>query len=149
VRAFPPEQRALIGPAVLDLARAGEALTAVEYLEAEAARVQLAEAVARAHDRYDLLLTPTAASVAPLLPADSAPGDQAPRPGWSNPGFAGIFSLTRQPAISLPAGLSPAGLPVGIQLVGRFGDDALVLRAAHQFEQRRGPFAPPPLSWLD
>ena len=149
IRAFPPEQRALIGPEVLELARAGESLTAVDYLEAEAARVSLAEAVALAHQRFDLLLTPTAPTSAPLLPTGVPVASGAPaKPGWSTPGFASIFSLTRQPAISVPAGRSPDGLPVGIQLVGRFGDDALVLRAAHQFEQRRGPFARPSLAWL-
>ncbi|MFM9709888.1 amidase family protein, partial [Streptomyces galilaeus] len=44
------------------------------------------------------------------------------------------FNLTQQPAASVPCGLTPAGLPIGLQIVGAIGADALVLRAAHAFE---------------
>ena len=42
------------------------------------------------------------------------------------------------PAISVPAGFTPDGLPVGIQLVGRYRDDLGVLQLAHAFEQMTG-----------
>jgi len=51
------------------------------------------------------------------------------------------------PAISVPAGFSPVGLPVGLQIVGRYRDDFGVLQLAHAFEQatevwkRRPPLA--------
>jgi aspartyl-tRNA(Asn)/glutamyl-tRNA(Gln) amidotransferase subunit A len=114
---------------VLRSAREGR-LSALEYLEAEVQRVTVAQALGRYHERYDLLLTPTTAWTAPALDAQ--------RPQASSP-FTFPFSLTRQPAISVPAGLSRGGLPIGIQIVGRHFDDALVLGAAHAFE-RRVPF---------
>ena len=48
------------------------------------------------------------------------------------------ISTTLCPAISVPAGFTPEGLPVGIQIVGRRGDDAGVLQMAHAFEQAAG-----------
>lgn len=129
VAALTPDQRDLLDPDVLRSAREGERLTALEYLEAEAERIALAQALGRYHERYDLLLTPTTAWTAPAL-------DQ--KAHASSP-FTFPFSLTRQPAISVPAGLSREGLPIGIQIVGRHFEDALVLGAAHAFE-RRLPF---------
>jgi len=125
VAGLTPAQRELLDPDVERSAREGERLSALEYLEAEAQRVALAQALARYHERYDLLLTPTTAWTAPALDA------QKTQP--SSP-FTFPFSLTRQPAISVPAGLSRAGLPIGLQIVGRHFDDALVLGAAHAFE---------------
>jgi aspartyl-tRNA(Asn)/glutamyl-tRNA(Gln) amidotransferase subunit A len=82
---------------------------------------------------HDLLVTPATA-----LPAFAAgvehPGpDRADR--WSDwAGFSYPFNLTQQPAISVPAGLTADGLPVGLQIVGPKYADALVLRAARAFE---------------
>jgi amidase len=45
------------------------------------------------------------------------------------------ISTTLCPAISVPAGFTPGGLPVGVQIIGRHGDDAGVLQVAHAFEQ--------------
>jgi amidase len=55
--------------------------------------------------------------------------------------------MTGQPAISMPMGTSGAGLPIGVQLVGRFGEDARLLALAAQMEAaepwiaRRAPLA--------
>jgi len=125
VAGLTPAERELLDPDVERSAREGERLTALEYLDAEAQRMALVQALARYHEQYDLLLTPTTAWTAPAL--------DAPRTQPSSP-FTFPFSLTRQPAISVPAGLSRAGLPLGIQIVGRHFDDALVLGAAHAFE---------------
>jgi amidase len=48
------------------------------------------------------------------------------------------ITLTGHPAISVPAGFTPGGLPVGIQIVGRYRDDFGVLQLAHAFEQATG-----------
>lgn len=130
VAALSPAQRELLDPEVARSASEGERLTALEYLEAEAQRVNLAQALARYHQRHDLLLTPTTAWTAPALDSNE--------PRGSSP-FTFPFSLTRQPAISVPAGLSQGGLPIGIQLVGRHFEDELVLGAARAFEAR-APF---------
>jgi aspartyl-tRNA(Asn)/glutamyl-tRNA(Gln) amidotransferase subunit A len=56
-----------------------------------------------------------------------------------------IFDLTGQPAISLPCGMDPDGLPIGLQLAARMWDEAAALRAARAYERVRGPFPLPPL----
>ena len=49
------------------------------------------------------------------------------------------LNLTQQPAASIPCGLTREGLPIGLQIVGAIGADALVLRASQAFEEAR-PF---------
>ena len=95
-------------------------------------------------DEWDLLLTPTLP-----IPAFEA-GREVPEgwpherwPSWTP--FTYPFNLTQQPAASVPCGRTAAGLPVGLQIVGARGADALVLRAARAYEATRDPFDHPPL----
>jgi aspartyl-tRNA(Asn)/glutamyl-tRNA(Gln) amidotransferase subunit A len=87
-------------------------------------------------ERYDLLLTPTLATTAFTAgetgPADIA-GQPLVRPGDWSP-FCAPFNLTGQPAASVPCGFDESGLPIGLQIIGRWHDDATVLRAAAAFE---------------
>ena len=55
--------------------------------------------------------------------------------GWTP--FSYPFNLTQQPAISVPCGLTKAGLPMGLQIVGRHLDDPTVMRAAAAFEKAK------------
>ena len=54
-----------------------------------------------------------------------------------------IFDLTGQPAISVPCGMDPDGLPIGLQFAARMWDEAAALRAARAYELVRGPFPLP------
>jgi aspartyl-tRNA(Asn)/glutamyl-tRNA(Gln) amidotransferase subunit A len=86
-------------------------------------------------DDVDLLLTPTLPVTA--FPAGrDQPGEVAGRPteylSWT--AFTYPFNVSSQPAASVPCGMLD-GLPVGLQIVGPRGADALVLRAARAFEQ--------------
>jgi aspartyl-tRNA(Asn)/glutamyl-tRNA(Gln) amidotransferase subunit A len=86
--------------------------------------------------KHDVLVMPTM----PILPfaADQEvpPGgeSEAPLPWITWTPFTYPFNLSGQPAISIPCGFSPEGLPMGLQVVGNFGDDALVLAVARRFE---------------
>ncbi len=55
--------------------------------------------------------------------------------GWTP--FSYPFNLTQQPAAVVPCGLTRAGLPIALQIVGPMHADALVLRAAHAYEATR------------
>lgn len=134
VRALDAAQRARLDPAVVVAAEEGEKLSALDYLQAEAERVELIATLARFHTRYDLLLTPTSPISAPLVDASPSPRES----------FAGPFSLTRQPALSIPIGLTSIGLPIGLQIVGRHHEDARVLALAQRYERIR-PFQEPKL----
>lgn len=124
---------AIFDPGLVRLAEANRSRSAVDLLEANRRRDTLGLAMSLFHQRFDLLVTPTVP-----IPAFEA-GRNVP-PGWPEPHwpswtpFTYPFNLTQQPAASLPCGLTSAGLPVGLQIVGpRYGDE-LVLRAARAYE---------------
>jgi len=140
VRALGPAQRAQLDPVVRAAAEQGERLSAVAYLDAEAERLRTVQALGQYHADYDLLLTPASAYPAPLTSADpSAPAGKPVRASLAAP-----FSLTRQPALSIPIGLTRTGLPVGLQIVGRHYDESSVLELARAYE-RLHPLQLPPL----
>jgi aspartyl-tRNA(Asn)/glutamyl-tRNA(Gln) amidotransferase subunit A len=60
--------------------------------------------------------------------------------GWTP--FSYPFNLTQQPAVTVPCGLTRAGLPMGLQIVGPMFGDALVLRAARAYESVKPPLRP-------
>ncbi|MEW5716952.1 amidase family protein, partial [Pseudomonas sp. SB113] len=72
------------------------------------------------------------------------PGDKGGewRGDWTP--FTSPFNLTYQPTASIPCGMSPEGLPIGLQIVGRVREEATVLRAARAYEKTR-TFPLPPL----
>jgi aspartyl-tRNA(Asn)/glutamyl-tRNA(Gln) amidotransferase subunit A len=85
------------------------------------------------HREYDLLVTPTLPITAFPTGSD-APADSG-SPDWTSwTPYTYPFNLTQQPALSLPCGLTAAGLPVGLQIVGPRHSDALVLRAGRAYE---------------
>ena len=87
---------------------------------------------------YDLLLTPTLA-VAPFETGIQGPGvidgREVADTYWLS--FTFPINMTGQPAATVPAGFTQAGLPVGMQIVGRHLDDGLVLKASAAFEAAR------------
>lgn len=135
---LPPEKQQLIDPSLQAVAERGRAIDAVTYLGAAQAREAFGRHLALFHQTYDLLLTPTTA--VPAVEADYATrhGTRGVPPSP----FTYPFNFSQQPAISVPAGFTKTGLPVGLQIVGAKYADALVLRAARAFELAR-PFARP------
>lgn len=127
VSALSITQRARLDPVVRELAARGEALSARELAQAEAERAAYTAALADFFADTPLLLTPTSPRGAPRL--DDAAIRQAG-------GYVAPFSWSRQPAISLPAGREEAGLPLGVQLVGRLHEDGLLLAVAEAWEAR-------------
>jgi aspartyl-tRNA(Asn)/glutamyl-tRNA(Gln) amidotransferase subunit A len=141
LRAIGKAERARMDPGLVAVAEAGETVPGAVYVDALLnQRNALAHQMAQFHARFDLLLTPTlplpAFAVGANTPAHGGYGDDWTR--WTP--FTYPFNITQAPAISVPCGLTRAGLPAGLQLVGAFGRDALVLRAAAAFESAR-PFA--------
>jgi aspartyl-tRNA(Asn)/glutamyl-tRNA(Gln) amidotransferase subunit A len=112
--------------------------TAVDIAAAQVGRNAYVDAMRAFMSDYDLLLTPT-------LPCTAFPvGLDAPETvngqvlkdlSWTP--YTYPFNLTGQPAASVPAGFTSTGLPVGLQIVGKFHDDVSVLRAALAFESVR------------
>jgi aspartyl-tRNA(Asn)/glutamyl-tRNA(Gln) amidotransferase subunit A len=113
------------------------------YLKAQRVRTLIARDFAAAFERVDCLLTPTAPSAAFAVGENS--GD--PIAMYLNDVFTVPVNLAGLPAISVPAGLSADGLPLGLQVIGRAFDEATVLRVgdvierAARFTHRPGPIA--------
>jgi aspartyl-tRNA(Asn)/glutamyl-tRNA(Gln) amidotransferase subunit A len=135
--AQPPEVKAQMDPGLVAYAEAHRHISLDDYGRAVAARQGVTDKLSRFFERYDLLLTPTVALPAfplGLINPEAVAGKAVPHLGWS---LTYPFNWSGQPAISVPAGATAAGLPVGLQIVGRRLDDATVLRAAYAFEEAR------------
>lgn len=141
-----PAQQAVVDPLYAWQAELGSRMSVLEYHSLVARRVELGTMMRRFHTQYDLLLTP-AIAVPPFPVRDAM--DLLPDPGsffaWTP--YTHPFNLTQQPAASIPCGLTEAGLPIGLQIVGPMHDDALVLRAARAFESAR-PWQEPQIAAL-
>lgn len=133
---IPKEKRSLIDPGLLEVAAQGERITASELLEAQMKRGALGAHMNLFHRDFDLLVTPTL-SVPAFEAGQEYPGASQGRRWTDWTPFTYPFNLTQQPAASVPCGLTKAGLPVGLQIVGPKYADALVLRAARAFEAAR------------
>jgi amidase len=99
--------------------------------------------VSRFLERHDLLLTPTMGT--PPLPlgrlALTHPGVDFIRDLLQTVGYTQLLNASGHPAMSVPLFWNAAGLPIGVQFVGRFGDEATLFRLAAQLEQARPWFA--------
>jgi len=87
---------------------------------------------------HDLLLTPTMA--VPAFQVGKHPTTIAGRqvhPFWGYLPFTFPINMTMHTAASVPCGQSSDGMPIGLQIIGRSGDEATVLRASAAFEQAR------------
>ena len=116
------------GRPVLQSLAIGAAVDAQDLASARQARVELTGELLRTMEPFDLLLTATALTTA--LPFSAVDGEN---PLWT-PMRTIPFNLTGQPALSLPIGFE-RGLPLGMQLIGRVGDEDLICAAGHAFER--------------
>lgn len=122
----------------LALYEMGKGVTGGAYQQAWAVMHRLGRAMAEWHKNWDIALTPTLAQP-PLALGTLDP--QSPDVaatfaimiGFSS--FAALQNSTGQPAISLPLHWNADGLPIGTQLVGRFGEEARLLQLAMQLEE--------------
>jgi Asp-tRNA(Asn)/Glu-tRNA(Gln) amidotransferase A subunit family amidase len=115
----------------------GEKLTAADYVRATQAAHKLGRQMATFHSTYDVLLTPGLATL-PVrlgwLDMMMEDVDEYWRRVFAFSPFTVWFNITGQPALVLPLGQSASGLPVAVQLVARYGDEATLFRLASQLE---------------
>jgi amidase len=154
-------QAADFEPATYSLGLLGCSLSAAHYASALRTLQMAARLVAPFFERYDVLLTPTLgtppALIGSLLPSAADLRTMrvvnALNAGWLLNAldvvkpladkifdyipFTPLFNFTGQPAMSVPLHWNAAGLPIGMQFVGRFGDEATLFRLAGQLEQAK------------
>jgi Asp-tRNA(Asn)/Glu-tRNA(Gln) amidotransferase A subunit family amidase len=137
------EQLGRLGPSVRTTLALTHAFTAADYIKAQQMRTRGLALFAAVFQEVDAIITPATAITAPPIPARDAAG------GWSDLSadtevmryvFPG--NLTGLPALSFPVGYDEAGLPIGMQAMGRHWEEAMLLRIAYVAEQhikRRRP----------
>jgi Asp-tRNA(Asn)/Glu-tRNA(Gln) amidotransferase A subunit family amidase len=131
------KKRDLLSDTFAAFVEPGLKLTLRDYLEAQAEVTTFLEQSAPDYWKdCDVLATPTLttppfSTQLPLGPDRVAGQKIDPHLGWA---FTWPFNLTGQPAVSIPCGSTADGLPLGLQLVGRRGQDGLVLRVAAAIE---------------
>jgi aspartyl-tRNA(Asn)/glutamyl-tRNA(Gln) amidotransferase subunit A len=102
-------------------------------------RDTLSVAVRNALESVDLLVTPSTPIVAARIGQETVAYGELEEPIlMAMIRCTAPFNATGHPALSLPCGFTSAGLPVGLQIVGRTFDEATVLRAGHAYEQATG-----------
>jgi amidase len=122
------------------MGKLGETVSAADYVRATQTAHRLGRQMAAFHAAYDVLLTPGLATVPVKLGWLDMMMDDVHeywRRVFAFSPFTVWFNLTGQPAMALPLGRSPQALPVAVQLVGRFGDEATLFRLASQLEAAR------------
>ena len=128
-----PQQRELLDPGLREICATGAGFSALDYLAAVDARMELGRRMGLFHERYDLLVTPTLPITAFEAGVEVPKGSGHRRwTGWTP--FTYPFNLTQQPAATVPVGSDGDGLPIGMQIVGARHRDELVLRAAHALD---------------
>jgi aspartyl-tRNA(Asn)/glutamyl-tRNA(Gln) amidotransferase subunit A len=113
----------------------GMTITASEYLTVQRARHRIREALRTAYDEVDIIASPTTARTAPLI-ADGVKGngDDTRHASYNHSNLLRFPSMLGLPGCSLPCGISSEGLPVGMQLIGGWFADQIVLNAASVFQ---------------
>jgi aspartyl-tRNA(Asn)/glutamyl-tRNA(Gln) amidotransferase subunit A len=128
--------RDLIDFGLLEVVERTASLTAAQLASAQQRRNGYYTGMRQFMERFDLLLTPT-------MPATAFTAGRDEPDGWQRATLAPLdwtpftfpFNLTGQPATTVPCGFDSDGLPIGLQIVGRWRGDPTVLRAAAAFEQ--------------
>jgi aspartyl-tRNA(Asn)/glutamyl-tRNA(Gln) amidotransferase subunit A len=132
LRNIPRERWDELDPGYRRVAEMGLDITIAQLLDSEIARARLHQDFVRLFRSYDLLLTPTTPHAAPLV--DIAYHSQGYDRWRDGVPYTLPFNLTGHPAASIPCGLTPNGLPVGLQVVGPTFADRLVLEACLAME---------------
>lgn len=141
-RQIPSQLHTKLDPGLRALMEKGLAITLADYAKAFEARSKLARDLALWHRNFDLLLAPVAPTAGP--PVETLYNSEA-FPRWTKGApYTLPCNLTGQPAASMPAGLTRAGLPVGLQIIGAPRADASVLRAMRAYESASGWTWPQP-----
>jgi Asp-tRNA(Asn)/Glu-tRNA(Gln) amidotransferase A subunit family amidase len=137
IAAIPVTNPDWIDPVVREMHEFGRKVSGAEYVNLVATMHNTARSIVACLEPYDALLTPT--MTRPAMRNGSFPSTPARYLDelWTWIAFEYPFNATGQPAITIPAGLSRAGLPIGFQIVGRPNGECDLLSLAAAFETAR------------
>ena len=127
----------LMDPVVRTTWEQGHDVKAADYINAIAQMHNICRDIMQKLAPYDALITPTLTRPAVRLGTLPSNLKEGLRELFAWLSFTYPFNATGQPAFSLPNGFSKAGLPIGLQIVGRQNDEAGIIALAAQFEEAR------------
>ena len=116
----------------------GQVISGAEYNKAQQMRRLVQDEITGAFQNVDVLVSPVMQNPPGPIQSSGSPEGSAGAGAIkmaSQRSFTRPFNITGQPAVSVPCGFSPEGLPVGLQIAGRLFDDATVLKVAHAYER--------------
>jgi len=138
-RPVPPEQEELLMPLTRFLRAKGREVSGSDFATALYTFRVIGTLVATLQQEYDVILTPTLAQPPALvggLRHDEDPAEEFAALTAFTP-FTPLYNATGQPAVSLPLHWNPEGLPIGVMLAGRYGEEATLIRLSAQLERAR------------
>ncbi|MFT3818774.1 MAG: amidase [Rubrivivax sp.] len=141
IQALPAERQAKVLPFIRDWVAPGAEIGAAELFRGFSQIAVLRDAAVAATQPFDFVLSPVAP--VPSFPAEWAMPANHPATAMHHIGFTLPFNMSEQPSISVDAGHTQAGLPIGLQITGHRHDDLGVLRMARAWETLR----PAPRPW--
>ncbi|MBL8277723.1 MAG: amidase [Pelomonas sp.] len=135
ISALPPERRVKVLPYILDWVAPAAGYDASAVFRGYSQMQALREAANAACEPFDFVLSPV--SPMPAYPAHQASPLHDPARPFEHIAFTLPCNMSEQPALALNAGYTAAGLPIGLQIIGRRFDDAGVLALGAAWEQMR------------
>ncbi len=131
---IPEKDHDKMDPYLLSFCERGEKLTLDEYMNAEVERMVICNKIKSIFTKYDLIILPTMAMTAFDVGQNEFIDESGnPQLYWTP--FTFIANLTKCPAASLPCGITKDGMPAGVQLMGNYLNDELVMQASYRLEQ--------------
>ncbi|WP_043263669.1 amidase [Streptomyces sp. CT34] len=153
LRPVPPESEERLMPLTRYLRARGAEISGPSFAGSLHAFRMLGQTVADAlmppDTGYDVILSPTVATPPPLVGAlrdDADPQAEFAVIGRFTP-FSALFNVTGQPAVSVPLHWTAQGLPIGVMLAARYGDEATLISLSAQLERARPWAARTPSVW--
>lgn len=131
----PLDIRAKMDPSFLEWAMRGKEVSLSQYLDAKSARMDIGHQLRGLFEKYDVLIMPTLPIVAfdanLNAPLDSKTGQE--KLYWTT--FSFPANLAKLPASSVPCGMTSAGLPIGVQVIGDYMQDLTVMQVSYALER--------------
>ncbi|MGY4972622.1 amidase [Streptomyces nigrescens] len=151
-RPVPPESEELLMPLTRYLRERGAEVSGTDFTRSMYAFRMLAQSLADGlmpPGGYDVILSPTLA--APPTEVGALRNDADPQAEFAALGaftpFTALYNATGQPAVNVPLQWNAAGLPIGVMLAGRYGDEATLIALSAQLEQARPWAGRTPSMW--
>ncbi|MEE6178318.1 amidase [Mycobacterium sp. 050134] len=137
----------LYGDDVREALQAGSSALAIDYLDAQGKRAVIRQRWRDLFDDIDVLIAPTVpvAAMEAGRPQVTWPDGTTEGPVEAYIRFSAPANLTGLPALTVPCGFTSAGLPIGLQIIGRSFDETTVLRVGHAYQSAADRQSWPPL----